>query len=232
MADISHLKATPRTGTVNHIRHRGGIPGVVYGHGIQNEQIQVESRAFEKVLSQTGLTTLLKLSVEDRDHNVIIREVQYHPVSGLPLHIDFYQVRMDEKVRAEVPLHLVGEAPAVKDLGGVMVRNIDELDIEALPADLPHDIAVDITQLKTFDDVIHVSDLKLPKGVTAFNDPADVVALVQPPRTEEELASLAEEVSEDVEAVEGIKKEEPAPDAEGEEPTKDAEAKNTEAQKE
>ncbi|MEX1997496.1 MAG: 50S ribosomal protein L25 [Candidatus Andersenbacteria bacterium] len=207
MAKQQKLAADVREKTPTQVRAAGFIPGVLYGHGISNLSVQVDSKKFTKMFSEAGYTTLLNLSVGDTEHNVLVREVQFHPLKDLITHVDFYQVRLDEKVRAEVPLRFVGESAAVKDLSGVLLKSLDALDIEALPQDLPHDIAVDISALKDFESIIHISDVVLPAGVTSFHEADEVVALVQPPRSEQELESLSEEAKEDVEAVETIKKE-------------------------
>lgn len=216
MAKAISLEATQRTQSAKKSLRAGQVPAVLYGHGLPAQSVAVDARQFAKVIKAAGFSSLVNVKLADgQDHIVIIREVQTHPLKGTITHADFYQVRMDEAIEAKVPLRFVGEAVAVKDLGGVLVRSLDELDIEALPADLPHDIEVDISPLADFDAVIRVSDLKLPQGVALKQNPEDVIALVQEPRSEQELEQLAEAVTEDVEAVEGVKKEEPAP-AEGE----------------
>jgi large subunit ribosomal protein L25 len=191
----------------------------VYGHKIANQSVAVNSREFLKVYAKAGSTTLVNLDVDGTMHNVLIREVQLHPVRDHVLHVDFYQVRMDEALEADVPLKFTGEAPAVKDLGGVFVRNMDSVSVKSLPQDLPSEIEVDITKLAQFNDVVHVSDLKLPEGVSLLAKDTDVVALIQAPRSEAELASLKEEITEDVASIEATaeKKEEPGEEgAEGE----------------
>lgn len=203
------IAAALRSGNPGAVRRGGNIPAVLYGHGIQAQNVEVESRAFQKLFAAAGRTTTLTLSIQDgKDHPVFIRDIQLHPLKNTITHIDFYQVRMDEKIRAHVPLKFIGQAPAVADMSGVFVRNIDELEVEALPKDLPHNIEVNISSLINFDAVIHVSDIKLPEGVTTHKDGGEVVALVQPPRSEQEIEALSTEVKEDVESVEGVKKEE------------------------
>jgi large subunit ribosomal protein L25 len=226
MAVSIQLEAASRAGTPQQIRAKGAIPGILYGHGVKNEVVQIDSKAFRTAFAKSGYTTLVNLQVKGKTHTVLIREVQHHPLRDEIDHVDFYQVRLDEKVRAEVPLNFVGESIAVKDLNGVLVRNMDTLDLEALPQDLPHDIEVDIAALKDFEAVIHVSDLKIPAGITLFHEPEDVVAVVQAPRSEQELEALSEEATEDVEAVETIGKEK----ADEEEPAEGVEAPTPEAE--
>lgn len=216
------------------IRRNEMIPAQVYGYGIENKNIQIDEKQFADVFRVAGYTSLINLSVENdgedsKPHTVIVRELQLHPVKNVVLHIDFYQPRLDQTIVANVPLTFVGEAPAVKDLGGVLVRAMDEVEVEALPADLPHDIEVDISQLSDFEKSIHVRDLVVADDVDLHHEPEDTVALVQPPRTEEEIEALTEEVSEDIEGVEGVEeKEEPE---EGEESGEEQENSSEENKK-
>lgn len=238
MSETVQLKAEPRKGTLSAIRRAKGVPGVLYGHGLKSQAVQVNAQQFEKVFGKTGLTSLLSLTVGKEERPVLVRDVQYHPLKGTLQHVDFYQVRLDEEIEAAVPLLLTGESSAVKNLGGVLVRNMDELAVKALPKDLPHNIEVDISNLENFEVVIRVKDLKLPKGVTTAIDPETVAILVQAPRSEAELEALTTEVKEDVQAVEGMKTKaeqekeaEAAAGAEGTAPEAKADEKKPEAKK-
>ncbi|MEK7499807.1 MAG: 50S ribosomal protein L25 [Patescibacteria group bacterium] len=230
MASSLTLVAKGRSGHSSAIRRSGNIPAVIYGYGIDPQNVEVESRQFHKLFTGAGYTTMLTLSIEGgEDHPVFIREVQIHPLKSTITHIDFYKVRMDEAISAKVPLKFVGESPAVKLLSGIFVRNIDELEVEALPKDMPHDIEVDISSLVDFEGAIHVKDIKLPVGVITHVDLDEAVALVQPPRSEAELEALSEEVKEDVESVEGVKKPEVAEEgAEGAAPAEGKDEKKKE----
>ena len=211
------LEATTRdiTGSkVASLRRDGIMPAVVYGKGFASVNVQVPTKAFEKVFKLAGESSLVYLTVGKATHPTILHDVTRDPVSGELLHADFYKVRLDEKIKADVPVVFTGESPAVKDLKAVFVRNINELEVEALPTDLPHEIAVDISGLKTFGDQITVGDIK-GHGWTLTREAADVVATVQEPKSEEELAAELAEPTTDVSAVEEIKKEEKV--AEGEE---------------
>lgn len=205
------IVATERKNGVKGARHMGWIPAVVYGHGLKNQHIQIENKQFGVVLAEAGQSSLIDLEVAGAKkgdvNTVLIRDVQYHPVRGHILHVDFYQPRLDELITADVPIRFIGESPAVKDMGGVLVKALDELEIEALPVDLPRDIEVDISSLTNFELSIKVADLQLPPRVKIKHEPDDVVVLVQPPRSEEEISQLSEEVKEDVTAVEGVKDE-------------------------
>ncbi|MEX1111906.1 MAG: 50S ribosomal protein L25, partial [Candidatus Andersenbacteria bacterium] len=150
MAKRYNLTAGIRADKATKTRHGGSIPGVLYGHGLESKSVQVGEKEFNRVFSETGSTSLVMLTIDDTEHPVLIREVQYHPLKGNVMHIDFYQVRMDEEITAAVPLTFVGESAAVKDKGGVLVRSMDSVEVEALPQNLPHDIEIDISLLKTF----------------------------------------------------------------------------------
>lgn len=218
------LNGNMRTASASNIRKAGSVPAVLYGHGLSSTNIEVNAKAFNKAFAAAGYSSLVNLKLEDgKEHTVLIRDIQFHPLKSHATHADFFQVRMDEAIEAQVPLKLVGESSAVKDLSGVLVRSLDELTISALPQDLPHDIEVDISVLTDFEKVIRVGDITLPSGVTGKHEADEVVVSVQAPRSEQEIEQLSEEVKEDVEAVEGVKKEEPVPE-EGEAGT-EAEAK-------
>jgi len=216
MAKQATISAQERSNTVAQTRANGAVPAVVYGFGIENQPIAVDAKEFEKVLIAAGLTTLVKLSARGVDHNVLIREVQRHPVRDTVQHVDFYQVNMEEAVTADVTLVFEGESAAVKDLGGVLMRSSDYITVEALPANLPREIIVSIEALTDFDAAIKVADLPIPEGVTVQRDGDDLIASVQPPRTEAELEQLSEEVTEDVEGVEGVADAEEGADADSE----------------
>ena len=169
---------------------------------------------FSQVFKEGGENTLVDLSIagSEKPYAVLIQDVSLDPVASKPLHVDFFAVNLKEKVRTEVPLVLVGEAPAVKELEGTLIQPMHMLEVESLPTNIPHEITVDVSQLKTFTDTISVADLTIPEGVEIFAEPDEIVASVQEPRSEEELKELEEEVTEDVTQVEGVADK----DAEGE----------------
>ena len=213
------------------LRADGGLPAVTYGHGIKAQALELSAKEFAQVFAKAGSSTLVSLKLGDGEKNVVIHAVQHDPVSGSPIHVDLYQVRMDEKIKAQVPLKFVGVSRAVKDLGGILVKPTETLEVEALPADLPHEIVVDLSKLEEINAKLTLKDLALPAAVRVLvDDPEYLVATVDQPRSEEELAKLDEAVTEDVEAVEGVKKpvegEEVA--AEGEEDKEGKEVKKTE----
>jgi large subunit ribosomal protein L25 len=194
------LNAEPRDVTgrkVKQIRANGNVPGVIYGSKLKPVLVSVPRGDLEKVYRQAGGSSVVEVKVGDKTENVLIHEVHRHPVSGLYLHADFYHVRMDEKTKAVVPLVLEGAetAPVVRELDGMIITNLSEVEVEALPNDLPHEIKVDVEHLATFEDSLKVADIKPPAGVAILNDPDTNVITVQPPKTEEQLeAELAEDV--------------------------------------
>lgn len=162
------------------------IPGIIYGHKIKNVPIEVRYSDFEKIYQQAEKTTLINLELDNEKRIVLIHDVQTDPITNRYIHIDFYQVRMDEKIKAEVTLNFVGQAPGVVEHGGILVKNMDKLEIEALAKDLPHEIEVDINQLKQIDDYICVKDLNIPKAVEVLDAPEKVVVIIAKPKIQEE----------------------------------------------
>lgn len=197
-------------------RKEGLIPAVMYGHGNAPEMFWVNAITFGKLFKAAGQSSIISLIPENgKEANVIVHDVQSDPLSNRLTHIDFFQVRMDEALETHIPLEFVGEAPAVKELGGVLVRTLEEVMVSCLPKDLPHSLEVDLSSIKTFDDHIKVKDLKIPNGVTVMIEEETTVALVEAPRTEAEMDALDEKPEGDVTKVEGVVKEE-TPAAEGE----------------
>jgi large subunit ribosomal protein L25 len=183
------------------LRNKGLIPAVLYGPEIENLPLKVDLKDFEKVYQETGGSSLftLKLLSEDgakkiKEFLVLIHQVKKHPLTGKLIHIDFYQPILSEEVEASVPLVFEGEAPAVKDLGGTLIKEIKEVTVRALPQNLPREIKVDISRLKTFEDEILVKDLKIAENVKIQREPEEIVALAAPPeKVEEELKQPAAE---------------------------------------
>lgn len=193
----------------------GLIPAVLYGKGIKNVNLWINRLDFGKLVKQSGESTIIDLGLDGKDdRNVLIYETQRDPISGEFIHADFFQVRMDEEIETEVELVYVGESLAVKELYGVLIKNMDSIEVKCFPADLPSHIDVDISGLKTFDDRICIKDLRISAKVKIDLDLETVVALVSPPRSEEELKGLEEKVEEDVTKVEGVVKEPVSPTGE------------------
>lgn len=189
---------------VRALRSQGNLPAVLYGREEKPVNLSIPYGKFERVWHKSGKTTLVDVTVDNHEPTkVLIHDIQYHPVTDKIIHVDFYKVKLTEKITATIPVHMVNEDEvlAVKELQGSLIINKNEIEVEAYPQDLVPAIEVDVSALKTFDDVIHVKDLVVPKGIEIITDPEEVVVLIQPPRSEEELAELEEKPVEDVEAV-------------------------------
>lgn len=230
MEEKFELKAESREGK----QKEGFIPGVYYGPGVENKKIKVDEKAFKAVLVHATRSTLIDFIVDGKaTGKVLIKEVQRDPLTTEPIHVDFYQVDMDKPIHAEMELIFTGESAAEKEMGGILVTNKDRLNIKCLPADLISKAEVDISPLKTFEDSIKVKDIEIPEKIEVMEGDDDIVALVSPPRTEEELKALEEtpeEEAADVEVV-GEKEKEEAAEGEGEDENTE-EAQKEEAKKE
>jgi large subunit ribosomal protein L25 len=194
----------------NALREADRIPAVVYGHKVKNILLDVDYKDFQKVLREAGESSLIELDVEGEKEKkpVLIHELQKDPVSDRFIHIDFFQASLKEEVQVKVPLIFEGTSLAVKDLGGTLVKSISELEVRALPQNLPHEIKVSVDSLNTLEDHILVKDLILPKDVKAVAKLDEVVLSVSgPSNIEVELETPLEEKVEDVEKVEKEKKE-------------------------
>src|SRR3989344_7289020 len=193
------------------IKANGLVPAVVYGPGVKNISVQVDEKEFKKVFAKAGESSLIELSCEGEKEKkpVLVHEVQKNPVTDSIIHIDFYQADLKEEVEVAVPLVFEGVAPAEKELGGTLNKNMLEIEVKALPQDLPHELKVNVEILKTFEDHILVENLVVPTGVEILKKPDEIVASVLAPvKVEEELAAEITENVEDVAKVEKEKKEE------------------------
>ncbi|MDY0302253.1 MAG: 50S ribosomal protein L25 [Candidatus Moranbacteria bacterium] len=197
-------------------REKGMIPAVLYGQKKENKSLWLEELAFGKVFEKAGENTVVVLDLEGgAKDNVLICDYQIDPLSGKFRHVDFLRINMKEDVETNVPLVFVGEAPAVKEKGGILIKVLDEVEVKCLPGNIPQEFEVDLTKLVNFEDVIAISDLAIPEGVEILDDPETVIASVSEPRSEEELAELNEKVEEDVSKVSEVKEkteEESAPE--------------------
>lgn len=205
---LSHMeKVQAKTRTAQekakHIRRAGNIPAVLYGHKVQNVNLMLDAKLFTKLYKSAGETTVVNVSIEGETapRSALIHDVSVDPVNGSIHHVDFYEIKKDQKISTHIPLVFKGESDAVKSFGGVLVKNMHKIEIEALSQDLPHEIVVDISLLKTLNDAIALGDLAIPPGVKVRGDLKDIVVKVMPPRTEAELESLKEEAVMKVEEV-------------------------------
>jgi large subunit ribosomal protein L25 len=180
---------------VRSLRREGLVPASVYGKKVKAISLQISLLDFRKLYHSVGETTLFDLLIETEKtpRPVLIKAVQYHPVTNLPLHVDFHQVSLTEKVSAKIPVEVVGVSPAVTDLGGVMIMALSEIEVEALPTDLPEKIEVDISALVNLDNSILVKDLKIEADkITVLSGPDETVVTVQTPKEDVVEAAPAE----------------------------------------
>jgi large subunit ribosomal protein L25 len=180
---------------VKYLRRRGITPVHVFGHGIESLALQCDTGELERVLGQAGQTRLitLKLAKEKKPRTVVVREYDRDWRRGELVHVDFYQVRMEEKIRLEVPLVLLGEAPALKSKDNMLEHELGTLTIECLPAKIPNSIEVDISSLIELDQAIRVKDVTLDKDITVLNNPDLVVAKISPRPVEKIVEKVVEE---------------------------------------
>lgn len=193
------LEASPRTMTgkaVKQLRARGKLPAHVYGRGMQSQTISVDTGSFLALYQKTGETALIDLVLEETRRPVLVQNVQIDSVSDRPLHVDFYQVNLKEKVRLTVPIEIIGDSPAVQAKQAVLEQPIAELEIEALPTDIPESIQVDVSQLAAIDDAIFVKDLKVDTSrIAVLSDMETIVIKIGPLLTEEMQKALEEEIA-------------------------------------
>ncbi len=186
------------------LRKTGNLPAVIYGPDFKSLALTINTKDFTLIRKQAGENSIINLEIlegtKKTKHNVLIHDVTVDPRSSALVHVDFYQVNMDKPVKAYIPLVFINESQAVKD-GGILVKALDELEIEALPKDLPHEIQIDISSLTAFDQTIYVKDIVVPKGVKVLSELDNPVLSVSAPRTDEELKSLEEKVEEKVDEV-------------------------------
>jgi len=172
------------------LRESGLIPAELYGRQVENIHLSVPAKDFQKIFNEAGESSIITLSIEGDNHPVLIHHISKNSLKNEIENIDFYQVKMDEEVTARIPVEFIGESPAVKEKDALLVKVIDELEVEALPADLPHRIKIDISSLDDFGKSIHAKDLDISSKVKIFLEPDFVIATVTEKR-EEEIAPTA-----------------------------------------
>ncbi len=166
---------------VNRIRKAGLVPANIFGKDVKSEAISVNAKEFAEVFKKAGETQIIDLSGKP----VLVSNIQVDPISGLTLHVDFRQVDLKEKIEAKVPVELIGESPAEKQNLGTVVQQLHEIEVSALPTELPESISVDISILAEVDQTIHVKDLKVDKNVEVITDLETIVVKVEAPTKEE-----------------------------------------------
>lgn len=216
MAQMQTLKLLPREVTgkkVKQLRLNGITPVHLYGGAEDSAALQVQSSDLRRLLLNVGGNVPITIEVEGTEGEDIcfVREVQRHPVSDEVIHVDFLRVDTDQKVTAEVPIILDGEAPAVRNLGGTLAQPMQSLSVEAFPLDMPASLHVSISSLEGFEDAVRISDLVLGEGVATSVAPSEMIARVMQPRLEEE-EETEEELLEEGDIVEGEDGEEIAED--------------------
>lgn len=213
MAQQANLQAATRSetgkGAARSLRRAGKVPGVIYGHGRAPEALAVETSALNKMLVGISAgTTIVDVAIDDRPPvKVLIREIQRDALRPAQiLHLDFYEVRADEKITLEVPVHLVGVPDGVRNFGGVLDHSLRELEIEVLPADIPEHVELDVTAL-AIGHSLFVRDISIPKA-RILNDPDTPICTVVAPRTEEAPAPVEEAATTEPELIRKPKPEE------------------------
>ena len=196
---------------VKALGREGLIPAELYGHGIANLHLAVKRRDFEKVFKDAGESTVIKLKVGgekpnsgEKELNVLVHDIQRNYLSDEISHIDFYQVRMDELIKAHIPLEFTGESPAVKGQGGILNKTLSEIEVEALPGDLPRQFEVNLGNLLELNQSIYVKDLEIPAKVKVLVEPETVLVTVTPPLEEEVIEAPVDVTAVKVEAEEKV----------------------------
>ena len=181
------LAATKRTNEKPaDLRAQDQIPAVCYGNGKETMSIAISAKDFARVWKEAGETTTVTLDVEGQKVTTLIHDMQLDPIMNVPTHVDFLVIDMKKEIEVAVPIEFTGLAEAEKGGLGTLVKVLHEVEVRALPADLPHSLVVDVTGLATLDDQIHAKDIKLPTGVTLITPAEETVALVAAFKEEKE----------------------------------------------
>lgn len=168
------------------LRAEGFVPAVFYGKGIDSVSISIKASDLEKVMKEAGKTSVINLSIDGDEKDVLIHDADIDPERGFVRHVDFYVMDKNAKIEVAIPLEFIGESPAVKNLGGILVKIMHEINVETLPKDLPKSIEVDISALTDLDSVIEVKDVKLPDGVETTDEPQEAIASISVATEEKE----------------------------------------------
>src|SRR6266566_4113715 len=175
------LKALPRQPLGKRSRRllrQGKVPAIVYGHNTEPTPITLDRLEFQKVFVKSGRTHLVDLAIDGKTEKVLVREIQTHPRRLGPIHVDFYQVNLQEKIEVEVPVHVVGESAPVKQGDAYVLQPMHTIRVVCLPSDIPEAFEVDISPLEEIEAELRVSDLKIPSGVTVLDDPEELVVKI------------------------------------------------------
>ena len=183
------------------LRQKGLIPVELYGKDVENVHAVVVAKDFKKVFKEAGESTVVNAILDGKKYPVVIHDVSYDGVSGDILNIDLYKVRMDEKIKLMIPIEFIGISPAVKEKNGLLIKSLHEIEVEALPMDVPHNFEVDISKITDIDQSLYVKDLNISKSVKVMVDPETVVATVTAKLTEEEELAMQQAAAVGVEEV-------------------------------
>ncbi len=187
MTNVKELEVTPRTVTgkaTKRLRKAGIVPAHVFGRGEESEAIQVDAKVFEQFLRSHAATNIITLKLPGHTQTVLLRHLQHEPTTSKILHADFFRVTMEERIRVKLPLHFVGESPAVKIEGGVLLHLLEAADVESLASDLVERLDVDISSLAHIGDILHAKDIALPQGYILFTDADESIAKIAASRAE------------------------------------------------
>jgi large subunit ribosomal protein L25 len=190
MVKLSYEARDPKA-SLSALRKEGKVPVVLYGRKHEAEMGQIDTKAFGKVFAQVGESQIISLTGPSGEHEVLVHELQLDPVRDFPVHVDFLVIEKGRKVEVSVPLSFIGVAPAEKELHGNVVKIMHEVEIEAMPKDLPSHLDVDLALLVTMESQIHAKDIVLPAGVALKTDPDEVIALAEM-AVEEDLSAPVE----------------------------------------
>jgi large subunit ribosomal protein L25 len=210
--ELTAHKRTVQGKQVKQLRREGWIPGVMYGHDFDAVPLQFEARSLKHLLSRVGGSQLINIKIEGqkKPEAALVREVQRDPVRHNLLHVDFYHVKMTERLTAEIPLEMVGESPVVEQKEGILLQDLSSIEVECLPGDLVDAIEVDLSDLVELDQALYVRDLAVPAGIDVLTDPDEMIVhlvrLVEEEIVEEE--ELLMPVTEEVEVITEAKEEE------------------------
>ncbi len=176
-AEIRDIKTDKKA---KHLIEEGYLPGVIYGPQKETKTIKIKMHDFLKSLSDAGENTIISINLEDKVVPVFIHDVFRDPRTNKILHADFYEFSKLHKLKSEIPLKFIGESKAVKELGAVLSRDIDHIEIECLPEDMLHEIEIDLSMLENINDIIFVSSIKVPKGIKILNPEDQAIASAVP----------------------------------------------------
>ena len=197
MIEIKVQKRDNKKESAAMLRKNNYLPVILYGRGLENILLKVENTDFQKLYREMGQgNQIFKVAVEGEKElrDVLLQDIQKDFLTGQPIHADFYQVKAGQELEQAVPLVFVGEAPAVKELGGILVKYLHEIEVKSLPRYLPSEIEVPVNNLKTFEDFIRVEDLNIPKEVKVLTGLDEMVtAVVEPKEEKEEVTETVEQ---------------------------------------